>query len=236
MQKKLKVNEVFYTIQGEGIDAGVPAIFIRLAGCNFEPCTWKVNGKTQYCDTMYANKGKLISVESLMKRIANLKPVNVKPIIVITGGEPTLWWEEIEALLDNLSTPLYHIDIESNGSLPSEMLEHSNKLYKWVYKFNHYVVSPKPQTPPENIVALSDMHLTPVYFKFVYDGTNFDFIRETLMRMRFINPDHIYLMSAGCNAEELKERDIETVELCKKYGYRFSARLQSYLYGKKRGV
>jgi 7-carboxy-7-deazaguanine synthase len=236
-QQKIKLAEVFYTIQGEGPNAGVPAIFIRLSGCNFKPpCSWKVDGKVQYCDTLYAEKGKLISLDALMSRVNSLIPISVKPIIVFTGGEPTLQYEAISEFISKFGGARYHFDIESNGSLPQSMLNDSAKFYEWIYTFSHYIVSPKPQTPTENIVKLASIHTTPVSFKFVYDGTNIDFIRNTLLKMPFLNPDHIYLMSAGCTPEELRERDIETVELCKKFGYRFSPRIQSWLYGKKRGV
>ena len=46
---KLKISEIFYSIQGEGVDMGIPTIFLRLFGCNLR-CTW--------CDSMYAVEGK----------------------------------------------------------------------------------------------------------------------------------------------------------------------------------
>lgn len=76
LKTKLKVVEVFYSLQGEGGNVGKPFVFIRLSGCNLN--CW-------FCDTEW-NQGTLYTVEELLKEIARYPCKN----IVWTGGEPTL--------------------------------------------------------------------------------------------------------------------------------------------------
>ena len=77
---KLKVNEIFYSIQGEGTLAGLPSLFIRLSGCPLR-CKW--------CDTKYAwdiDSGRDYTVEQILAEIQNCKT----NFVVITGGEPMI--------------------------------------------------------------------------------------------------------------------------------------------------
>jgi organic radical activating enzyme len=93
-----KINDVFYSIQGEGFNTGMPAIFIRFAGCNL---------KCDFCDTDFNHKG-----DADIDRIHEfLKKFNCKNI-VLTGGEPTL--QNIEPLIESLQDT-YYIAIETNG-------------------------------------------------------------------------------------------------------------------------
>ena len=99
---KYKVNEIFYSIQAEGANAGSPAIFVRLSGCNLK-CPW--------CDTKNHDKGKWYTKEELEAEVRNLADNRV--IVVFTGGEPTLQLKEDEELL-----PEYYKTIETNGTNP----------------------------------------------------------------------------------------------------------------------
>lgn len=101
---KYKINEIFYSIQAEGYNAGKPAVFIRLSGCNLK-CPW--------CDTKYHNKGKEYTKEELEKEVEKLTQGNKEIMIVFTGGEPTLQLKNDEELLKG-----YYRTIETNGLLP----------------------------------------------------------------------------------------------------------------------
>lgn len=99
----LKVNEIFYSIQGESSYAGIPCVFIRLTGCNLR-CT--------YCDTKYAyKKGKNISLE----KIAELVSKYECPVVEITGGEPLLQ-EKTPDLAKTLSDKGFTVLVETNGT------------------------------------------------------------------------------------------------------------------------
>ncbi len=112
------VNEIFYSISGEGGSAGRPAVFIRLAGCNFieekHPC--------YYCDTVYAgrnNAGKKMTIEEVFRTIkTSWEPVFgiYRPLIIITGGEPLLNEKDVINLVSVFSVAGHDIEIETNGS------------------------------------------------------------------------------------------------------------------------
>lgn len=100
---QLKVNEIFYSIQGESLFAGCPCIFIRLTGCNLR-CT--------YCDTRYAyTQGAEIPISEIITRI-KAYPCQ---LVEITGGEPLLQ-NDTPHLIDRLIDEGYDVLLETNGS------------------------------------------------------------------------------------------------------------------------
>ncbi len=99
----LKVNEIFYSIQGESSFAGLPFVFVRLTGCNL---------RCRYCDTKYAyEEGEKISVEEILKEVKKYKCSYVE----ITGGEP-LMQEETPFLVDYLIDKNFCVLVETNGT------------------------------------------------------------------------------------------------------------------------
>ena len=103
----MKVIEIFRSLQGEGVLIGTPTVFIRLQGCNLH-CEW--------CDTGYAREGgKEMSVEQVLKEVEGFKT----QFICLTGGEPLLQKESIK-LMNKLLEKLYHVTLETNGSLSLE--------------------------------------------------------------------------------------------------------------------
>jgi len=108
----MKINEIFYSLQGEGKWAGLPNIFIRTTGCNL---------RCSYCDTKYAyHSGEEMNIDTILNLISKY-PCNY---ICITGGEPLLQ-NEILNLINTLIKRKYQICLETNGSLDIE--ESSNK-------------------------------------------------------------------------------------------------------------
>jgi 7-carboxy-7-deazaguanine synthase len=98
----LKLNEIFFSIQGESTQAGRPCIFVRLTGCKLR-CT--------YCDTQYAYyEGEEVSIDEIMTRI---KAYPCK-LVELTGGEP-LEQKEAPALLQRLLNEGYEVMIETDG-------------------------------------------------------------------------------------------------------------------------
>jgi len=101
----MKICEIFYSIQGEGIDAGLPTVFVRAAGCNLN-CRW--------CDTEYAKSGGIeLKIDDILSRIATY---GVKRVC-ITGGEPLLQIDETLQLIQSLLDRHYHVSVETNGSM-----------------------------------------------------------------------------------------------------------------------
>jgi 7-carboxy-7-deazaguanine synthase len=97
---KFNIVEIFESLQGEGYNTGMPAIFIRFAGCNLN-CQW--------CDTNFRQYTKM-TLEMILEKIALFESKN----IIITGGEPTLQ-KYLPLLLSQLKKNGYFIAIESNG-------------------------------------------------------------------------------------------------------------------------
>ncbi len=100
----MKINEIFYSIQGEGVHIGIPMVFVRFTGCNLR-CEW--------CDTKYAFfEGSQMNVEEVMKEIKKYR----SRWVCITGGEPLLQ-EEVYTLIYQLLKEEYNILIQTNGSI-----------------------------------------------------------------------------------------------------------------------
>jgi 7-carboxy-7-deazaguanine synthase len=129
VQKRYAIKEVFATLQGEGAQAGMPAVFLRFAGCNlgYDVCPW--------CDTDWVKPRWKLDLEDtldLVRRTAVEGFGAEKPglLLVATGGEPSLQLDR--PLSDALRERGYRISLESNGSRPVD-----RSLVDWL------TVSPK---------------------------------------------------------------------------------------------
>lgn len=97
-----KINEIFYSLQGEGFHTGVPAVFVRFSGCNL---------KCSFCDTRH-DEGELMSDEQIVAEVVKFPTDKV----ILTGGEPSLWIDE--AIIEKLHRAGKYICIETNGTRP----------------------------------------------------------------------------------------------------------------------
>ena len=119
------VKEVFLTLQGEGVQAGSRAVFLRFAGCNL----WsgreqdRATADCRFCDTDFVGTdgkggGKFRSAEALADQVeATWGEAQERRLVVITGGEPMLQLDE--ALIDALHDRGFRVATESNGTLPA---------------------------------------------------------------------------------------------------------------------
>ena len=99
-----RINEIFYSLQGEGFHTGTPAVFVRFSGCNLR-CT--------FCDTQH-QAGEMMSLQEIVNEV-NRYPI--APLLVLTGGEPSLFIDE--ALVAELKQKTgKKIAIETNGTRP----------------------------------------------------------------------------------------------------------------------
>lgn len=95
-----KINEIFYSLQGEGYHTGTPAIFIRFSGCNL---------KCDFCDTRH-EEGIMMTDEEIIAEVEKYSAVTV----VLTGGEPSLWIDNV--FIDSLHKVGKYVCIETNGT------------------------------------------------------------------------------------------------------------------------
>jgi 7-carboxy-7-deazaguanine synthase len=119
------VKEIFYTLQGEGANAGRPAVFCRFAGCNLwsgrEPD--RAEAVCQFCDTDFVGTdgpggGKFPTPEALASAVAAVWPPGdplARPLVVCTGGEPLLQLDP--PLIGALHTAGFAIAVETNGTV-----------------------------------------------------------------------------------------------------------------------
>ena len=100
-----RINEIFYSLQGEGHNTGRAAVFVRFAGCNM---------RCPFCDTDFS-KYEELSVQEIIDRISFLlPPSSLLPIIVLTGGEPSLQVDD--KLIDALHENGFYVAMETNGT------------------------------------------------------------------------------------------------------------------------
>ncbi len=100
----LRVNEIFYSIQGESTYTGRSCVFVRMTACNLR-CRW--------CDTEYAfHEGEALTIEQVLEKVRAYKC----PLVEITGGEPLLQ-EDVHPLIDRLLLEGFEVLIETGGSL-----------------------------------------------------------------------------------------------------------------------
>ena len=225
----MQVVEIFYSLQGEGRLAGVPSVFIRLAGCPLR-CRW--------CDTRYAwseSAGKPLTVEQILHEIQQYDT----RFYVITGGEPMVH-EGIEELCRRLYGPQTHITIETAGirylpDLACDLMSISPKL---------------SNTTPEDPAQASRHAAIRFYveaiqkligdydyqLKFVVDSlTDLDEIADCLREIGTLDPYKVCLMPQAASREDYLRKARWLAQTCLQTGFAFSPRLQVMLWDNQKG-
>ncbi|MDH4203469.1 MAG: 7-carboxy-7-deazaguanine synthase QueE [Phycisphaerae bacterium] len=221
------INELFYSLQGEGRLAGVPSVFVRLAGCPLR-CCW--------CDTAYAwdpAAGREMSCKQILDAIGNY-PTRYA---VLTGGEP-LAHEGVSELAAAIRSAGYHLTIETAGiycieGLQADLMSISPKLSNSDPQKN----AEKHQVERLNVDTLRKLTAEFDYqLKFVADSPgDLDEIADVLDKLGEVDPYRVYLMPQATQPEEYLTKSRWLVEYCKQAGFSFSPRLHIMLWGSQRG-
>ncbi len=240
--------EIFHTIQGEGISAGVPAVFIRASRCNLH-CVW--------CDTDHTwnfegtpwphEKDPVPGYRKYRKDEVTweIDPIDAAERIlafgcnrtVITGGEPLLQEAAFLDLIGHIRRrqPDHQFEVETNGTrIPSPAFH---------VAVNQFNVSPKLSNAamPESLRvrkdALAFFAASPkAWFKFVV-ARPADLEEIQWLRSGFPIPaNRILLMPEGRTSAELDQSAVWLADVCRERGFRFCDRLHIRLWGDKRGV
>ncbi|NBS54508.1 7-carboxy-7-deazaguanine synthase QueE [bacterium] len=229
----MRIAEIFYSIQGEGLLAGVPSVFVRTSGCNLR-CHW--------CDTPYASwrpEGPEISVEAVLQKISEWNCRHV----VLTGGEPMIA-PDLPALAAGLRKAGKHITIETAATvLPtgiacclaslSPKLSNSTPSAErdpaWAKKHE--------ETRLRSDVIAEWIKNYDFQLKFVVSSEkDLTEIKGLLSRLPPVPLDRVLLMPEGTDSKALATRAPWLVEICKREGFRFCPRLQIELFGHTRGT
>ncbi len=165
------VKEIFYTLQGEGANAGTPAVFCRFAGCNL----WsgreedRAAAICQFCDTQFVGTdgdggGKFETADDLARACRKACTAPHGPaLIVLTGGEPMLQVDQ--RLIDALHARGFNIAIETNGTLPVPdtidwicVSPKAGADLKQIYGDELKLVFPQPDLMPQLCEGLDFVH------------------------------------------------------------------------------
>jgi len=205
---KIKVSEIFQSIQGEGKYSGYPMLFIRLYGCT---------RKCWFCDTLYSvvgNKYQEVSVDKIVKIIKKSK-LNY---IVWTGGEPLLQRKAIEKVMSK--TKDYYHCLETNGDLLEELD---------FYLFHYLAISPKEKKIAEKVRNLS--------LKFNPERWDIKVVSD-LERIGLDMIPYATMLMPLTTFKKKKDIGIckKVWNYCAKNNIKFSPRLQTFIFGKKKGI
>jgi len=226
----MRVNEIFYSLQGEGFLAGVPSVFVRLAGCPLR-CRW--------CDTKYAWDKEAGAHYSIEKIVQSVQRWPCK-FVVITGGEPMIN-SELPQLTQKLKKSGKYITIETVGiafmqGLACHLMSISPKLS------NSTPAEPELAAIHEDsrldIVVLGELIGNYKYqLKFVVDSQDdLPEIQQTVEEIGNVDLEKVMLMPQARTRDELLAKSPMVADMCKRTGFAFSPRLQVMLWNNERGT
>ena len=242
------VPEIFHSLQGEGVSAGKPSVFVRFSQCNLH-CLWCDTAYTwNFLGTEFAHRDDLPGAPKKFDRTAETVDVSVDALterlisqpcrrIIFTGGEPLLQQRELGELIQNLKTfdPEFYIEIETNGTikpigLAAELIDQFNVSPKLAHSGNSASIRLRPEVldfyagdPRANfkIVVANPSDLTEVHALVAQSG---------------MPTGRVWLMPEGRTPAELRARETWLAEACLEAGYNFTDRLHIHLYGDTRGT
>jgi len=226
----MKVSEIFYSLQGEGFLAGVPSVFVRLAGCPLR-CRW--------CDTKYAwdeSTGRDYSIEEIAEAVGQWE----SRFVVITGGEPMVN-AELAELARGLKKNGRHITIETAGiayaaDLQCDLMSISPKLSN-----SEPVEAEAAGRHNEGRLDIEVLRkLLGEYeyqLKFVVDSEDdLQEVEQTIEALGNVDLEKVMLMPQAASREELSVRSPMVADMCKRSGFAFCQRLQVLLWDNERGM
>lgn len=246
------------TVQGEGKLAGTPSLFIRLATCNLR-CIWQMDdGSFCRCDTSYASFHPDDKKAWRIDEIVNVIKHNIGAMqhVVITGGEPLLQKNGLEALCKSIKEDLdLHITIETNGTIFSEELTKYVDLFSISPKLSNSVPSAErlkfynePETASskyhhevrKNIGVLQSFinSAKDLQLKFVVakQSDADEIINDYLKILKGYDKGDIMLMPLGATHEQIAKSNPIVLKMCIQNGWKYTPRIHIDIFGSKQGV
>jgi 7-carboxy-7-deazaguanine synthase len=258
-EPRLRVSEMFSTIQGEGPHSGRPSVFLRLGLCNLTcawcdtPYTWvysedvlrrvKRNVAAIAPETRPRDVPKLkvydknteleyLTLNEVRSRILSLSRPATRAL-VITGGEPLLHAKPLISLVPKLIGDGFAIEFETNGTISPKGLPDQV----------HFNVSPKllnslqPENLRINYKVLSELMDRPSsVLKFVVDHErDIAEVKEMVSNLGVVE-SRVFLMPQGTASSQMREKGAWIADVCRQNGFNYSHRIHIELWGSKRGV
>lgn len=227
----LPINELFYSLQGEGKLAGTPSVFVRTSGCNLR--CW-------FCDSYHTSWEPMHAAMSIDEIVEKVRSYNSANHIVLTGGEPFIH-DQVVDLINRFDDLNYHITVETNGTI------HRNASIDLV-SISPKLASSAPTAERDPIGdgewkdrhddrrinldalgALVDDYNTQL--KFVVTGSeDMVEIESIVSDIRSVTSNQVcdsdvLLMPEGTNQKDLADRQTKVADLAMEYGYRYTSRL-----------
>jgi 7-carboxy-7-deazaguanine synthase len=212
MSDTLLVDEMFYSIQTEGVFAGRPAFFVRLHGCNL---------RCAFCDTMQdKEKAVKMTPKEITKKAKEIGRGD--GLVVLTGGEPLL--QNVKPLIDRFIKKGYYVQLETNGTVCQDDLPFGKGLYA--------VVSPKVKAVHPELIKHG--------YAFKYSiikgmqDVNTGLPKGVWQDLKGNDRKKIMVSPVFCNhSVDTADNIAEAVAICKKFGYYLSVQYHKLIQGIK---
>jgi 7-carboxy-7-deazaguanine synthase len=210
---RLKLTEIFYSLQGEADSVGIPTVFVRLTGCPL---------RCQFCDTAYAfDGGEWWQLPAILERVRQFGAGHV----CVTGGEP-LAQKQCLALLSALADERYRVSLETSGALPIEAVD--PRVIRVVD-----VKTPGSGEEHRNRYDQLSLLRSEEQIKFVLcDRADYDWSRAKLESLRLARRCQVLFSPSH---EQLPARQLADWILADRLPVRFQIQLHKYLWGNEPG-
>ena len=211
---RLKITEIFYSLQGEALNVGLPTVFIRLTGCPL---------RCSYCDTAYAfSGGEWMDIEAIIDELRQYKTSHV----TVTGGEP-LAQKACIGLLNQLCNLGYDVSLETSGAIPVDQVD--ERVVKILD-----VKTPGSEEDSKNKIENFAFLNTGDQVKFVIcNETDYLWSRQFIEQHQLENKCEILFSASN---DELDATTLADWVLRDRLKVRFQIQLHKYLWGDKAGV
>src|SRR6186713_800995 len=207
--RRLKITEIFYSLQGEADTVGFPTVFVRLTGCPL---------RCQFCDTAYAfHGGEWHTLDEVLAKVAGFAP----RYVCVTGGEP-LAQKNCLPLLTRLCDAGYRVSIETSGAMPLAGVD---------ARVNRVVDVKTPGSREEKRNRYDDLALLrpEEQIKFVIcDRADYEWSREKVASLGLAERCQVLFSPS---ADQLRARELADWILADRLPVRFQMQLHKVLWG-----
>lgn len=228
---RLRICEIYSSVQGEGLLTGTPSVFVRTSGCNLR--CW-------FCDTPFASwqpEGAHLDIAEVVERVSTMHVSHV----VLTGGEPFIY-NCLPELCEQLRQSGHHLTIETAGTihrpLPCDLVSISPKLSGSAPAISSGSWHVAHNARREQLDVVRQLMSEHAYqLKFVVDNpADADEVLDYLARLGTYDGDRVLLMPQGTQKAALDRQAQWLLPWCQKHELRFCPRAHIHWFGNQRGT